>query len=52
MRPGLRVLYTSGYGGAALLRDGRLTPGGQLLKKPFRRSDLAAAVRAQLDGAA
>jgi hypothetical protein len=47
--PGLRVLFTSGYIGDVLLRDGKLPPGVALLTKPFRRGELAANVRAQLE---
>lgn len=46
---GLRVLFISGYSGDVLMENGRLPPGVDLLAKPFRRSDLAARVRAQLD---
>lgn len=46
--PGLRVLFTSGYPGSGLLQGGRVRPGVQLISKPFRRSELAATVRAQL----
>ena len=47
--PGLRVLYISGYSGDVLMENGRLPPGVELLAKPFRRSELAARVRKQLD---
>ncbi len=49
LRPGIPVLFTSGHGEGALTRDGALPPGAALLPKPFRRSDLAVAVRARLD---
>ena len=48
IRPGLRVLYTSGYTADALIHQGRVDPGVQLLSKPYRRGDLAAAVRRAL----
>jgi CheY-like chemotaxis protein len=51
-RPGLRVLYTSGYTVNAILHHGRLDPGVVLLQKPYRRADLARLVRLALDGAA
>jgi CheY-like chemotaxis protein len=49
MRPGLKVLYTSGYAEDAIVHDGRLDPGVQLLRKPYRRADLARKVRLALD---
>ena len=47
--PGLKVLFISGYPGSVLLENGRLPPGMDLLDKPFRRSELARRIRAQLD---
>jgi PAS domain S-box-containing protein len=47
--PGLRVLYTSGYTENAIVHDGRLDPGVELLSKPYRRQELAAKVRKVLD---
>jgi signal transduction histidine kinase/CheY-like chemotaxis protein len=46
--PGLRVLFISGYAGNVLMENGRLPPGVDLLGKPFRRSELAQRIRAQL----
>lgn len=40
-RPGLLVLYTSGYTKNAIVHQGRLDPGVDLLSKPYRRQDLA-----------
>jgi len=48
-RPGLRVLFTSGYSQQAASREGRLDPGVNLLSKPYRTVDLAAKVRHVLD---
>jgi PAS domain S-box-containing protein len=48
LRPGLPVLFTSGYARDAIVRDGRLDPEIQLLSKPFSRDDLARKVRALL----
>lgn len=50
LRPGLKVLYTSGYSDNALIRQGRLEAGIQLLDKPYRLSELAAKLRSVLDG--
>ncbi len=56
LRPGLRVLYTSGYTENALTRNGRLEAGVLLLGKPYRRAELAhklhEALRAVPDGGA
>ena len=46
--PGIRVLFTSGYTENAVMRDGRLELGVNLLSKPYGRADLAGAVRALL----
>jgi CheY-like chemotaxis protein len=50
-RPGLRVLYASGYTDNMLEGQGALTPGVTLLDKPFTPADLAAKVRDVLAGA-
>ncbi|MGZ9046597.1 MAG: ATP-binding protein, partial [Telluria sp.] len=44
LRPGLPVLYTSGYTENAIVHHGRLKPGVMLLSKPYRRAELAAKV--------
>ncbi|MBU8540943.1 PAS domain S-box protein [Falsiroseomonas tokyonensis] len=49
IRPGLRVLYTTGYTEDGIVHDGRLDPDVLLLKKPYRRRDLAEKVRQALD---
>ncbi|MEQ8515368.1 MAG: response regulator [Chromatocurvus sp.] len=49
LRPDLKVLYTSGYTENAIVHQGRLDPGVELLSKPYRRRDLAAKVRKVLD---
>jgi PAS domain S-box-containing protein len=49
LRPGLRVLYTSGYTRNAISRDGRLDAGTDLIAKPFTFASLAVKVRELLD---
>ena len=48
-RPDIKVLFTSGYARNAIVHQGRLDPGVQLLTKPFTRAQLAARVRDVLD---
>ena len=51
LRPGLKVLFTTGYAfGAADAGSGRLDGGTELITKPFTYAELAARVRAVLDG--
>jgi PAS domain S-box-containing protein len=47
-RPGLPVLFTSGYTENALGSRGRLRPGATLVEKPFSQAELAEKVRAAL----
>ena len=49
LRPGLPVLFTSGYTDNALAHQGRLDPSTNLLTKPYRLNDLAAKVRYAID---
>ena len=49
-RPGLNVLYMSGYAETAILQDGEAGPRGDLIGKPFRRTELASKVRAAIAG--
>ena len=48
--PQLRVLFTSGYTENAIVHNGRLDAGVELLSKPYGREQLAAKVRRVLDG--
>ena len=48
-RPGLKVLFTSGYTENSILHNGRLDPGVHLLGKPYQRHELAAKLREVLD---
>jgi PAS domain S-box-containing protein len=48
-RPGMKVLYTSGYTENAIVHHGRLDPGVALLNKPYRKKDLAEKLRQVLD---
>jgi CheY-like chemotaxis protein len=50
LRPGLKVLFTTGYARNAIVHHGRLDPGVELITKPFSYSDLATRVRDLLDG--
>ncbi len=52
LRPGLKVLFTTGYARNAIFHHGRLDKGVQLITKPFSFADLAAKVRDVLDGMA
>jgi signal transduction histidine kinase len=47
-RPGLKVLYTSGYTENAIVHHGRLDAGVLLLPKPYLSSDLARGIRIAL----
>jgi signal transduction histidine kinase/ActR/RegA family two-component response regulator len=51
-RPGLKLLFTSGYAENAIVHRGRLDPGVLLLAKPYRKQQLAQMLRAALGVAA
>ncbi|MBD1874907.1 PAS domain S-box protein [Nodosilinea sp. FACHB-131] len=48
IKPGLRVLYTSGYSENAIVHQGRLDAGIQLLSKPYGRTELSQKIREAL----
>ncbi len=50
LRPGIKVLYASGYSDDAIIHHGILEPGIAYLQKPFTRDALALKVREVLDG--
>ncbi|WP_234683721.1 ATP-binding protein [Bradyrhizobium monzae] len=49
LRPSLKVLFTTGYARNAIIHNGRLDKGVQLIVKPFSFNDLAAKIRDVLD---
>jgi CheY-like chemotaxis protein len=49
-RPGLKVLYTSGYTDNSIVHHGRLDRGVLLLTKPYRKPQLAQMIRQALKG--
>ena len=49
LRPDLKVLFTTGYARNAIVHDGRLDPGVELITKPFTYSALAAKLGDMLD---
>ena len=49
-RPGLKVLYMTGYSRNAIVHQGRLDPGVSLIQKPFSEGALASRVHAILSG--
>jgi PAS domain S-box-containing protein len=49
IRPGLKVLLTSGYALDTLIASGRLSASMPILNKPYRRADLARSLREVLD---
>jgi CheY-like chemotaxis protein len=51
-RPEIKVLFTTGYARNAIVHQGRLDPGVELIVKPFTASSLAAKIRQVLHGAA
>jgi signal transduction histidine kinase/ActR/RegA family two-component response regulator len=48
--PGLKVVFTTGYTRDAIVHNGILDPGVQLISKPFKLDELAAKINATLVG--
>ena len=48
-RQDLKVLFTTGYARNAIVHDGRLDPGVELITKPFSQAALASKLRDILD---
>lgn len=48
-RPGLKVLFVTGYADTAVVGDGRLAPGMEVITKPFEITALTYKVRALID---
>jgi CheY-like chemotaxis protein len=48
-RSGLKVLFTTGYARNAIVHEGRLDPGVELITKPFTQAGLAAKLRDIID---
>jgi FixJ family two-component response regulator len=49
LRPGLQVLYVSGYSDVGIVNDGCLDQGVMLLQKPFSQDELLERVRDLID---
>jgi CheY-like chemotaxis protein len=45
LRPGIKILFTSGYTENTIVHNGRLDPGVQLISKPYGREQLAHKIR-------
>ncbi len=50
LRPGLKVLFTSGYTENAIVHHGRLDPDVEFIAKPYKTSELAARLRQVIGG--
>ncbi|MGN6590483.1 MAG: PAS domain S-box protein [Sphingomicrobium sp.] len=51
LRPGLKIIYMTGYSRNAVVHQGRLDAGVDLLQKPISQADLANRIRLVLDRA-
>ncbi len=50
VRPGLKVLFITGYAETAVLDDGQLEPGMHILTKPFAMEALGSRIRRVIEG--
>jgi PAS domain S-box-containing protein len=50
LRPGLKVLFVTGYAENAVVGDGRLEEGMEVITKPFATTALAQKIRETIDG--
>ena len=50
IRPGVKTLFTTGYAKNAVVHDGRLDEGVELISKPYRKVDLIKKVQSILEG--
>ena len=48
-QPGLKLLFASGYARAPLAHDHQLARGLSVLRKPYRKQELARKIREALD---
>ena len=48
-RPGLKVLFITGYAENAIIGNGHLEPGMQVLTKPFAMEALASRIRDMIE---
>ena len=49
MRPGLKILFITGYAENAMFGNGHLDPGMQMITKPFPVETLAARIREMIE---
>jgi FixJ family two-component response regulator len=50
LRPGVKIMFTSGYTDDAIARQGILDPSVAFIQKPYRPKALARKIRKVLDG--
>jgi len=49
-RPGVKVIFMTGYSRNAIVHQGRLDPGTELISKPLIEGTVARKIRQVLDG--